>query len=61
MQMLKFVDAVGKAVAISLVSVNLIQKQYRDIQLELLQRHIKFHPDQLKVWEKMKPRCSALH
>ena len=51
MPVLMFSDAVNKTAATSLVSLNLIQKQYQDVQLELLQHHIKSYPDQLKsVW-----------
>ena len=28
--------------------INLNQTQYEDVQRELLQNHLKFHPDQLK-------------
>ena len=66
MPSLNFFAAVNKTLAISLVSLNLTQKQYttittttttinpterrkyQDVQVELLQQQIKFHPDQLK-------------
>ena len=41
-------DAVSKTALISLVLINLTQKQSQDVHLELLHRHIKFPPDQMK-------------
>ena len=41
-------DAVIKIAVISFLSLNVTQKQYRAVQLKLIQHHIKFHPDQLK-------------
>ena len=41
-------DAVSKTAVISLVSFNFTIKQYHNVQLELLQQHIKLHPDQFK-------------
>ena len=57
-----FLDTVSKTAVTFLVSLNLIQKQYWDVELELLQRYIKFEPDPLKsVWEyKAKTFCFAL-
>ena len=50
--MIKCFDAVSKAAAISLVSLNLTLKYYKDAQIKLFQHLIKFHTDQLKsVWE----------
>ena len=40
-----FLDTVNKT---ALVSINLSQKQSQDVQLELLNNHIKFHLDQIK-------------
>ena len=37
-----------KQQVISPDSTNLIKKQYQNVQLNLLQHNIKFHPDQLK-------------
>ena len=35
-----------------LITLNLAQEQYQDVQTELIQHHSKFHPDLLKsVWE----------
>ena len=47
-----FVDAVSKTAVISLVSINLTQKQSQDVQAELFHHHIKFHPDQMKSVQK---------
>ena len=41
-----------KKAVISLSMVNFTQKLYQDVQLELLQHQIKFHPDQLKRIDK---------
>ena len=41
---------------ISLLSLNLTQKQYRDVQLELLEHHVKFHPDQMKSVKENEPK-----
>ena len=43
-----FFYAVAIIEVTSLVSLNLVQKQYHHVQLELLHHHIKFHLDQLK-------------
>ena len=48
-----FLNAVSKTAFISFVSLNLTQQQHQDIKFLYL--HIKFHADQLKVCEKMKP------
>ena len=50
---LKFVDTVCKTVVISLVSLHFTQKKFQDVQLELLQDHIKFHPDKIKSVERI--------
>ena len=47
MPMLKLFYAVCKIAVISLVSLNLTQKQSQDVQFELLPHHIKFHSDQM--------------
>ena len=62
MPMLEGLDTISKTAVISLVSLNLTWKQYQDIQFELLQHHINFHPDHLKhVWEnKAKRFCFVL-
>ena len=54
----KFFDIVSIAAVISLATSNL-QNQYQDVQLELLQHHINFHPDQLKRVRELKPRGFA--
>ena len=45
---LKFVDTLRKTAVISLDSITLTKSYYHDVQVELLQHHIKFHPDELK-------------
>ena len=44
----KFFDAVRKTAVIFPVSLNLVQKQYQDVQLELLEDRTKFQSGQLK-------------
>ena len=58
-----FLDEVIKPAVIPLVLINLIQKCYQDVQLELLQNNIKFLPDEPNVLkcQKMKPAGFALH
>ena len=46
--MLKLFDAASRTAAVSFSLINLTQKQYQDVQLELLQHKIKIHLDQLK-------------
>ena len=41
-------DAVSKTAVIPRVSRNFSQKLSQHVQIELLQHHIKFHPDQMK-------------
>ena len=41
-------DAVSKTAVISLVSLTVTKKQYQNVQLQLRQRQIKFHLDELK-------------
>ena len=50
MTMLKFFEVVCKTGAISLVSINLTQKQSQDVQLDLLNRNIKL----IFIWIKSK-------
>ena len=45
--MLKFFDAVCKTAVISSVTLSFTPKKCWDVQHELPQHHIKFHPDQL--------------
>ena len=40
--------AVSETAVYSLVSLHLTQRKYQDIQFQLLQCYVKFHPDQLK-------------
>ena len=44
----KLFEAVSKTAVISLLSLNLTQNLYWDVQFDLLQHHIKLHPDLLK-------------
>ena len=60
MPMFKFFDAVSKTAVIFLISLNLTQKQYQDVQLELLQHHISFHPNQLKSVQENEAKSLAL-
>ena len=46
---LKYFGAVSKTTDISFISLNVSQKQYQGVQLDLIQHHIKFHTDQLKT------------
>ena len=59
--MLKFFDAVSKTAVISFVSYSSTQQQNHNVQLELLQHHINFHPDQLKSVQEIMYRGFALH
>ena len=43
-----FLHAVSKKADISLDSINLTKKQNKNVQHELPQYHIKFHPDEMK-------------
>ena len=55
-----FLDAVSKTAAISFVYLNVTQKKYQNIQLDLLQLHTKFHPDQLKSVQENEAKRFAL-
>ena len=48
MPTLNFLDPVCKTAVISVVSRNLTQQWYQDVQLTLLQQYVTFQPDQLK-------------
>ena len=50
--MLKLFDVVSQTTVTPLISLNLTQKYHRDLQPELHQHRIKFHPDQLKGVQK---------
>ena len=52
--------AICKTAVISLVSINLTLVQSQCVQLDFLHHHVKFHPDQMKVRDKMKPIGLAL-
>ena len=60
--MLKFFDAVSKTPVSFLVSLNLAQKQYQDVQTEQLHHHIKISSwSAEKCVKKMKLIGFALH
>ena len=56
----KFFDTDIKTAVISIVSINLIQKQYQAMQSDFPQHHIQFYSDQPKSMQEMKPRGFAL-
>ena len=56
----KYFDAVSKTAVICLVLLNLTQKQYQDVQPELIQHQSNFILINRNVCKKMKPACFAL-